>query len=149
VRISDEPEHIRGPHLGRRLGHHREEHPQVVPGGQHRVRPGPTRQELQIVSHQRLIIASNPPPRGRSRVHIQDHLDIPRPAGRNADRAIETSSRQRDKITCITCMSASFGHGAMSVRTCVAVPGEPSLLLPGPVQLSGLWVEQFAARLSN
>ena len=49
----DEPQHIGRAHLVRRLVDHAEEHPQVIPGGEHRVRSAPTRQELQIVIDQR------------------------------------------------------------------------------------------------
>ena len=50
----DEPQHVRRPYLVDRLGHHLEEDLQVEPGSQHRVRPAPHRQELQVVIQQRI-----------------------------------------------------------------------------------------------
>ena len=49
----DEPQHVRRPDLAWRLADHGEEHLQVVGRRQHRVRPTPPRQELQIVIQQR------------------------------------------------------------------------------------------------
>ena len=49
----DERQHIGRPDLIRRLGHHREEHLQVRRRRQHRVRPAPPGQELQIDLRQR------------------------------------------------------------------------------------------------
>jgi hypothetical protein len=49
----DERQHISRLHLIGRLAHHREEGPQVRRGRQHRVRPAPPSQELQIHPGQR------------------------------------------------------------------------------------------------
>jgi hypothetical protein len=49
----DERQHIGGPDLLRRLRHYRKEHLQVRRGRQHRVRPAPPGQELQIHLRQR------------------------------------------------------------------------------------------------
>jgi hypothetical protein len=49
----DEPQHVGGPDLIRRLGHHGEEHLQVIGGRSHRVRPAPATQELQVRIGQR------------------------------------------------------------------------------------------------
>jgi hypothetical protein len=57
----DERQHISGPDLIRRLTHHREEHLQVIGGSQHRIRPGPPAQELQIHIRQRHPDPDNQP----------------------------------------------------------------------------------------
>src|SRR5450756_727307 len=49
----DEPQHIGCTDFAGGLGDNGEEHPQVIGGRQHRVRPAPPRQELQIVIEQR------------------------------------------------------------------------------------------------
>jgi hypothetical protein len=49
----DEPERVGRDDLGRWLPDHPEEHPQVVASGEHRVRPTPTPEELQILFDQR------------------------------------------------------------------------------------------------
>jgi hypothetical protein len=57
----DERQHISRPDLIWRLTHHREAHLQVIRGRQHRIRPAPPAQELQIDIGQRHPDPDNQP----------------------------------------------------------------------------------------
>jgi hypothetical protein len=58
---SDERQHIGRPDFTGRLGHDREEHPQVIGSREHRVRPAPPAQELQVRIGQRHPEPDNQP----------------------------------------------------------------------------------------
>jgi hypothetical protein len=60
----DERQHISRCHLRRLDPEQREEHPQIEPGRQHRVRPPPRCRELEIVIHDRMTEANLDPPVG-------------------------------------------------------------------------------------
>ena len=70
----DERQHISRLDLLRRLGHHREEHLQVIRGRPHRVRPAPPAQELQIHIGQR---HPNPGNQATATVTRTDRAQIP------------------------------------------------------------------------
>jgi hypothetical protein len=83
---------------------HAEEHPQVVASGEHRVRPTPTPEELQILIDQR-----HPQPHllpgwssgtNQTRV-VQGHLEVSSSVDGQPQRLVEMSA----KITGITSMS--------------------------------------------
>ena len=91
----DETQHVRGPHVHGRLVHHREEQPQVIGRRQHRVRPTPTLEELQIVidqrhpkSHHHLAGGSS----GTDQTRIkQGHLGASSTIDRQPQRLVEMS----------------------------------------------------------
>ena len=102
----DERQHIARPDLIRRLTHHGEEHLQVIRGRQHRIRPGPPAQELQIDISQRHPDPDNQRTGGVTRTgHAQvgnTHRKGSHRHGRpNPSRVAEMTR----KITYITCMS--------------------------------------------
>ena len=102
---SDEPQDIGGLNLIRRPGHHLEEHLQVIRGRQHRVRPAPPAQELQVDIDQR-----NPDPDHQAATPVTraDHARIgsihqqglPSSQQTNPSRVVQMTT----KITYITCM---------------------------------------------
>jgi hypothetical protein len=106
----DERQHIGRPDLIRRLGDHREEHLQVIGSRQHRIRPAPPAQELQIHIGQR-----HPDPdsqltgavtRTRHAKTSSAHSKGSHRHGRhNPSRVVEMTR----KITYITCMSVHPG----------------------------------------
>jgi hypothetical protein len=98
----DEPQRVRRPYVIGPLVHHREEHPQVIGGRQHRVRPTPTLQELQIVIEQRHPEPHNHLAGWSSRTDQtrieQGHLGASSTVDKQPQRLLEMSGR----ITCIT-----------------------------------------------
>jgi hypothetical protein len=108
----DERQHIGRPDLIGRLGNHREEHLQVIRGRQHRVRPAPPTQELQVDIGQRHADPDNQltgrlTRTGHAKAGSRHSNSSQRHRRLNPSRVAEMTR----KITCITCMRVRWTHG--------------------------------------
>jgi hypothetical protein len=107
----DEPQHVRCDNLMWLLGNPPEEHPQVIGGGQHGVRPAPPSKELQIAIGQRHPqphhpLAGGAPKTDQARIEHR-HFEASSFTGKQPPRLVEMSW----KITGITSMRVRFVSG--------------------------------------
>jgi GNAT superfamily N-acetyltransferase len=106
---SDKRQHVGGPDLIGRLADHREEHLQVIRRRQHRVRPAPPAQELQIHISQRHPDPDHQPAGPIIRTNHTQASSTHRLSSHHHRQSIPSRVDQiTRKITGITCMSGRW-----------------------------------------